>query len=194
MDQHVTHVPAPVTRRGCDRDGMYARNTIPRAWKCLSVVLSHLKVLKAPAAGGRERDGHKLELPVGVPLRRKGLCCSTLGLVSPLFPTLLAYNVVLWIVPPGTHRLLAYNIVVLWIPPGTCCWHECRRWRQRVSTPAVPRFSTTDGLPRDHQPIPSTRRSVVLSTSRHYSTNSSIFHGALKRHSSFPAGDDVHIA
>jgi hypothetical protein len=56
------------------------------------VVLSNLKVLKTLAAGGHERDGHKLELPVGVPLRRqkgaRGLCCSTLGLVSPLFPTL----------------------------------------------------------------------------------------------------------
>jgi len=118
--------------------------------------------------------------------KARGLCSSTSGLVPPFFlrgPTLLAHNVVLWISPPGSHR-----------QESSCCWHEeCPRWRRRrAATTAVPRFSTTDGPPRDHQPVPSARRCVVLPTSRHHSTASSISHGALKRHSPFAAADGVH--
>jgi len=169
------------------RNRMYARKTISTlgARRCHCIVLSNLK---RPLQVDVSVTSTNWNWRASFAGKVRGLCSSTLSLVHPLFPSgpiLLASNVVLWISPPGIHRQECY----------CCCHEECPRWRRRrASTTAVPRFSTADGPPRDHQPVPPTRRGVVLSTFRHYSTTSSISHGSLKRHSSFSAADGVHNA
>lgn len=190
MDQHATHVLTPVLPRDHDlsrinplvygvtdvsltmirvaiRNRMYARNTVSTSWRRpLQVVVSVTRQI----------------LPRFFPGKARGLCSSTLGIVPPIFPRrpiLLTYNVVLWYSSPGGHR------------------QERPRWRRRAATTtttttAVPRFSTTDWPPRDHQPVPSTHTGVVLSISRCYYTTVNISHGALKRYSPLPAADGVH--